>query len=179
MNPIFGNPLGFMNLDKRISVLFKMDDKTWGRHANPWSVWTRFIILPVLALVIWSRVWLGWYSLIPIGLVLFWTWLNPRAFSKPKTTKYWSSKAVLGERVWLKRKELSVPQHHLEAILVLNLLTASGVPFLIWGLYTLQIWPTILGVSLVYLGKMWFLDRMVWLYEDMKNASPEYKSWLY
>ncbi len=86
---------------------------------------------------------------------------------------------MLGERVWLKRKELSVPQHHLEAILVLNLLTASGVPFLIWGLYTLQIWPTILGVSLVYLGKMWFLDRMVWLYEDMKNASPEYKSWLY
>ena len=179
MNPISGNPLEFMNLDKSIAVLSKMDDITWGRHANPWSVWTRFIILPVLALVIWSRVWLGWYSLIPIGLVLFWTWLNPRVFSKPKTTKRWSSKAVLGERVWLKRKELSVPQHHLKAILVLNVLTASGVPFLIWGLYTFLIWPTILGVLLVYAGKMWFLDRMVWLYEDMKNASPEYKSWLY
>jgi len=179
MNPIAAIPLGFVKFDKRIAVLFKMDDITWGRHANPWSVWTRFIILPALALVIWSRVWLGWYSLIPIGLVLFWTWLNPRAFSKPKTTKRWSSKAVLGERVWLKRKELSAPQHHLKAILVLNFLTASGVPLLIWGLYALQIWPTIFGVLLVYVGKMWFLDRMAWLYEDMKNASPEYKSWLY
>ena len=175
----FWKPSRAMDFEKRIAVIFKMDDETWSRHANPWSVWTRFIILPVLALVIWSRAWLGWYSLIPIGAVLIWTWLNPRAFNKPKTTKHWSSKAVLGERVWIKRKDLPVPQHHLKAILVLNILTASGVPFLIWGLYTLRLWPTVLGVLLVYLGKMWFLDRMVWLFEDMKNASPEYQSWLY
>ncbi|MGC8844762.1 MAG: hypothetical protein ACP5QY_02840 [Candidatus Hydrogenedens sp.] len=23
------------------------------------------------------------------------------------------------------------------------------------------------------------MDRMVWLYEDMKDAMPEYKNWLY
>ena len=34
-------------------------------------------------------------------------------------------------------------------------------------------------VQLIYLGKMWFLDRMVWLYEDMKDTTPEYRSWLY
>ena len=168
-----------MNFEQKMTALFKMDDRTWGRHANPWSVWTRFIILPALALAIWSRVWLGWYSLVPIGVVLFWTWLNPRAFGKPKTTKYWSSKAVLGERVWLKRNESPVPKHHRKAIAVLNIVTASGVPFLIWGLFTLQIWPTVLGVVLVYAGKMWFLDRMVWLYEDMKDSNPEYNSWLY
>ena len=156
-----------------------MDEKTWAQHANPWSVWTRFMILPVLAVAIWSRLWLGWYALIPIGAVLLWTWVNPRAFGIPKSTNCWGSRAVLGERVWLRRKEVPIPHHHLRPILVLNTLTAAGVPFYVWGLFALQIWPAILGTVLIYLGKMWFLDRMVWLYEDMKDTTPEYKSWLY
>jgi hypothetical protein len=31
----------------------------------------------------------------------------------------------------------------------------------------------------VYLGKSWFLDRMVRLYDEMKDAYPQYKKWLY
>lgn len=37
----------------------------------------------------------------------------------------------------------------------------------ILGVYLLESWPTILGTVMVYLGKLWFLDRMVWLWEDM------------
>ena len=96
-----------------------------------------------------------------------------------KNTKYWTSRAVLGERVWLRRNQLPVPQHHRKAIVVLNTVTASGIPFFIWGLYSLQLWPTVLGVLLVYVGKMWFLDRMVWIYQDMEDSSTEYKGWLY
>ncbi|WP_275670274.1 MULTISPECIES: DUF6653 family protein [Okeania] len=43
----------------------------------------------------------------------------------------------------------------------------------------MNIWPILLGVVLVLLSKMWFLDRMVWLYEEMKDANSEYQSWLY
>ncbi len=42
----------------------------------------------------------------------------------------------------------------------------------------LEAWPTLLGMTLTFLGKLWFVDRMVWLYEDMRNATPEYRSWL-
>ena len=35
------------------------------------------------------------------------------------------------------------------------------------------------GLSVTMLGKLWFLDRMVWLYEDMKDTSETYRSWLY
>ena len=163
---------------KKIAKAFGLTDEGWMKHSNPWSVWTRFIILPFFALAIWSRVWLGWYSLIPIILMVLWTWINPRAFGKPKSTNHWSSKAVFGERVWINKKEHPIPEHHTRMILILNTVNATGLPFLIWGLYDLKIWPTILGVSLVYLGKMWFLDRMVWLYEDMKHI-PKYKKWLY
>ena len=58
-------------------------------------------------------------------------------------------------------------------------MSSLGLPFLIWGLWQLNIWATGIGTVLVYAGKVWFLDRMVWLYEDMKDSTSEYSSWLY
>lgn len=49
----------------------------------------------------------------------------------------------------------------------------------IWATVTYSMWGAVLGVSLAYLGKSWYLDRMVWLYEDMKTANEEYASWDY
>jgi len=42
-----------------------------------------------------------------------------------------------------------------------------------------EIWPTVTGGLLIYAGKLCFLDRMVWLYEDMKDADQRYRGWLY
>jgi len=168
-----------MDILNKVTKVFGLNDETWMQHSNPWSVWTRMVILPFIALAVWSHVWIGWYSALVVGLLIFWTWINPRFFNKPKSTKYWSSKAVFGERVWLNKKEHPIPKHHLRAILILNVITGSGLPFLIAGLYYLNIWSVILGLVLVVLGKMWFLDRMVWVYEDMKGKSEEYSSWEY
>ncbi len=49
----------------------------------------------------------------------------------------------------------------------------------VWGIVTFSLWPTFLRGAVGYLGKLWFVDRMVWLFEDMKDAVPEYRSWLY
>lgn len=53
--------------------LMGMTDETWARHANPWSVYTRFSILPLFALAVWSRAWIGWGALIAVTAVVFWT----------------------------------------------------------------------------------------------------------
>ena len=37
--------------------------------------------------------------------------------------------------------------------------------------------PAILGMALLILGKSWFLDRMVWLHDEMKNTHSEYEKW--
>ena len=37
----------------------------------------------------------------------------------------------------------------------------------------------IFGMVWILGCKSWFNDRMVLLYEEMKDASPEYRSWLY
>lgn len=167
-----------MPFERYITRAFRMDEATWARHASPWSVWTRNSVLPLFVMALWSRDWIGWWSLLPVTAVLFWAWYNPRAFSPPAHTDNWASKAVFGERVWIARQTIPIPAHHARAAIVLALVSATGLPFLAYGLYALAIWPTLLGMALVMLGKLWFVDRMVWLYEDMKNADPRYLGWL-
>jgi len=156
-----------------------MSDDVWKRHASPWSVWTRVPILPLLALAVWSRVWLGWWALVPLIVLAVWTWLNPRIFSPPATTKNWASRATFGERVWMNRKNIPISPHHVTAVRVLLVPTTLGLPVLIWGLYALDIWPTLLGLVLTLGGKLWFLDRMVWIYMDMRSTDDTYASWEY
>jgi len=167
-----------MTLEERISSIFKLDEEGWMKHANLWSVWTRNTALPALVIAFWSRVWLGWWALILIAIALIWTYINPRIFSKPESTDNWASKSVLGEIIWSKRNKIPIPKHHKRAPNILNLVAGVGALFVIWSVYSLEIWSLLLGFSLVYCGKLWFLDRMVWLYEDMKHV-PEYGEWLY
>ena len=155
-----------------------MDDATWLRHANPWSVWTRASVLPLVILAVWSRDWLGSWSWVAIALSVLWMWLNPRIFRRPGSMDNWASRGVLGERVWLNRDVVPVPKRHRIVPHVLNGVTAVGTVFVVWGLVTLSVWPTLLGSVLVYFGKLWFLDRMVWLYQDVTAQDNRYRAWL-
>lgn len=155
-----------------------MDEESWARHANAWSVWTRFTCAPLLVLAIWSRVWLGWWALIPIAAAVFWTWWNPRAFPVPKTTTHWGALGTFGERVYLNRRQIPIPEHHAWAAAILTLLSAPGALLLVYGLIVLDPWATVMGLVTAILPKVWFVDRMVWLYQDMKDADPRYASWM-
>lgn len=161
-----------------IAKAFAMTDTVWERHANPWSCWTRVPILPLLCLAVWARIWIGWWCLAPIGALTLWTWVNPRAFPPPASTRGWASRSVMGERVWLARAEIPIPHHHAVWAMLLAVLPALGLPPLIWGLATLDLAWLLLGLVLTMGPKMWFLDRMVWLYDDMAKTHPEYAAWL-
>ena len=167
-----------MRIAASIARLFAMDDTTWARHASPWSVWTRVLSLPPLLAAIWSHAWLGWWAVVPIGIIVLWLWLNPRLFAPPEHTDTWASKATFGERVWLNRARVPVPAHHSR---IATLLTAlSGISFFaaVYGAAINNLALTAGAGSLSWLAKMWFADRMVWLYEDMKDKNPIYRSWL-
>ncbi len=166
-----------MDLFKATERGMGMTDETWMRHANPLSVWTRFSCLPLLILAIWSRVWLGWWALAPVALALLWIWVNPRAFPPPRNTDNWASKGTFGERVFLNRHKVPIPRHHQRWAMVLGGLSALGLPPLVWGLWQLDVTMTVLGAVLLVLPKVWFVDRMVWLFEDMRQTHPEYRDW--
>ena len=74
---------------------------------------------------------------------------------------------------------MAIPQHHARFARALNTVTALAMIPLIYGLVFYELFATLLGLCLVITGKLWFLDRMVWLYQDMKDSDPLYASWLY
>ncbi|WP_339775214.1 DUF6653 family protein [uncultured Methylophaga sp.] len=169
-----------MTLERKIAGLFKLDDDNWMRHANPISVWTRYSVLPVIVLAFWSREWIGWWCLLPGLVSLLWLFFNPILFKKPKSTKNWASKAVLGERVFLNRDIVPIPDNHNTLLhAILNGISFLGVLLSILATVYFSVWGAVLGVALAYLGKSWYLDRMVWLYEDMKEKNELYRSWEY
>ncbi|MCH9613830.1 MAG: hypothetical protein SP1CHLAM54_08390 [Chlamydiia bacterium] len=167
-----------MGMEQALASVFKMNENTWKRHANPLSVWTRYATLPLLCLMIYSRIWIGYYYLPLLALGLIWLFYNPRAFPPPKTTTSWASRATFGERIWLARKTVPIPDNHRKMARNLAFCAALGKYPIIYGLIYLDVYQIIVGIILVNLFKSWFLDRMVWVYEDMKHIDG-YKAWVY
>lgn len=142
---------------------FGMSDEVWRRHANPWSVWTRFAAIPALILAIWSRVWLGWYALVPVALVAVWLWLNPRVFA-PVEPVSWAAKGIYGERLWVHDAE-RIPARDRVLLRWLAIPGLVGFPLLAWGLYALKVWPTLGGAAIIVIGQLWRIDRMGRIYD--------------
>lgn len=133
-----------------------LSDKTWERHANPWSGWTRVVSMPLLMLGLYfQNIW------ILIGVVL-WTIINPMLFPKPKSTQNWMSKGVLGEKLYYKdgkKLKNDLP----------SLLNLVNVPVFLLFLYfgwQQQLAPMILSGLLTSVIKFWFIDRMVLFYDQ-------------
>ena len=156
-----------MAMDARMARAFGLEGDAWQRHANPWSVYTRIPIPPLLAAAIWTRTWLGWRSLVPVGLVWAWTAINPRAFPPPRSLDHWASRGVLGETYWANRDEVPVPPRHRVPPNVLRAVSALGVPFVARGLVVRNGWMVLFGLAVQTAGKIWFIDRMALLYDDV------------
>lgn len=163
--------LGNMDFAKLSEKLMRMDDEAWARHANPLSVWSRFSLLPLFALAVWSREWIGWWALVPVALVLLWNWVNPRLFGPPRSLDSWASKGVMGERLYLDRQTVRVREEHVRTARVLSAASALGAFILVYGLVVLNPWAAVCGVLFSGAMKAWFVDRMVWLYEDAERMA--------
>lgn len=70
----------------------------FARHANPWSAWTRWASTPLVLVPIWSRRWSH------AALIGSWLAVNPFVFGKPAHERAWSTRAMLGEELWITRR---------------------------------------------------------------------------
>jgi len=131
-----------------------MKEQTWQRHSNPWSGWSRMLGYWGLLFAVYQHSWLG------LAAVILFLIFNPKLFPAPKTQNAWMSKAVLGERLYTKsgilKKDLP------------TLLNFLNLPFFIASIYfayTQDIGGTVASGLLSTTYKLWFLDRMVTLYD--------------
>jgi len=148
-----------------------LNDEIWKRHANPWSVCTRFIAIPLFIIAVWSRDWIGWWSLIPTVLVVMWLYLNVLIFSPVTTPTSWASKGIYGEKLWLKKRS-EIPKHYAIIQRLLIILGIAGMVLIAWGLYLLHFWLCLLGAVILILAQLWRIDRfstLYELYEDKNN----------
>lgn len=137
-----------------------LSEKTWERHANPWSGWSRVAIMPVLAAGLYlHNVWI-------LGAVVVWAVINPFIFPKPNSTNNWMSKGVLGEQLYFKdgkklRRDLPT---------LLNLINIPVfISFLYFG-WQQELVPLILSGLLTMTIKFWFIDRMALLAEKSSQG---------
>jgi hypothetical protein len=153
-----------------IAKAFGMSDEAWRRHANPWSVSTRFAAIPAMILAIWSRVWIGWWALVPVAATIVWLWLNPRVFPAVTTPCSWAAKGIYGEKLWL-RERSKVPPGSLAVLRWLIVPAIVGFALLAWGLVQLLVWPTMFGATLIVLAQLWRIDRLGLLYEESRRGA--------
>ncbi len=165
--------------DRKIAKLFGLEGESWMRHANPASVWTRFTVVSILSLAIWSRDWIGAWCLIGVGLAIIWTFANPLLFKAPKSTRHWASRAVLGERIWVDRNKVDLPEQFRSpaASLVANAYSTIGIGILAFGLVDLNLLATVTGILITHGGKAWYMDRISLLFAEMKRGNDEYAAW--
>ena len=69
--------------------------KVFARHSNPWSAWTRWASTPLVFVPVWNRRWSQ------AALVAAWMAVNPIVFPVPRHNRAWSTRAVLGEELWI------------------------------------------------------------------------------
>jgi hypothetical protein len=154
--------------------LMAMNDETLERHANPLSVYSRSSCLPLIVAAIWSRVWLGWWAAVPLALAIGWTFLNPRLFSAPIDKGTSAAKAVMGERLFLVRKTSAVPQRHVSMAHWLTALSLAGAVVIAYGVIMLDARATLAGLAVAMTDKLWFCDRMVWLYGRARGLCHQF-----
>jgi hypothetical protein len=165
--------------ETRLARLFGLSGEGWMRHANPWSVGTRFAVLPLLALAVWSRVWIGGWAVLAAAVVVVFMLVNPVLFPAPRSTRNWASRGVFGERLWTERRTLTLPEQFVTSRVpaVTATLQLVALAVLVVGLVRLDLLLTVTGVLFCQCAKAWAIDRAVLLYEDVKRHDPAYAAW--
>lgn len=150
----------------RLAALFGLRGaQDWARHANPWSVWTRAAILPLMAAAIWSRFWIGPWALVPVFALIFWAFLNPRAFPPVAPNRGFCWRAVMGERLWIGPGRAALPAAEVRRILAAERMAIPPALLCAWGLWAGHAGAAAIGAALTAAAKFGFLALMARLPE--------------
>lgn len=143
---------------------FGLTDENWRKHANPWSVWSRMGAFAIMIAAVYLREVLSWWTLAVVLAGIAFMFVNTRIFRPIDVPRRWDEKGIYGERLWTEKAPAAEP--HRRAISAIIAIAAVGFPMIVWGLVTIQIWPTVFGWTLMLLSQLWQIDRFVAIYDS-------------
>jgi hypothetical protein len=146
---------------------FGLNEENWKKHANPWSVWSRMAAFVVMIAAIFARELFGWWTLAFIGAGIIFMFLNTRIFPGVDQPRRWDEKGIYGEKLWTLKDEAAAG--HRKAINLLIGIAGIGLPIMVYGLIVVEAWPTVFGLSLVFVSQLWQIDRFVAIYDEAQR----------
>lgn len=165
-----------MALEARLARAFGLDDAGWDRHANPWSGWSRLVTgWPVIIAVGWSRLWIGWWAVALGAVAALWLWRNPLSFPPARGDRSWMSRAVWGERLWIRRQGLAEAGLAPWKFHAWSVLAGLGALVGIYGIAMFDVVASFSGALASVFAKIGFVARCERLYSRAVAVHPEWR----
>lgn len=124
----------------------------FARHCHPWSAWSRWASTPLILVPVWTRRWVhaGWIAL--------WLAVNPVAFGEPAQHRAWSTRAMLGEELWISRR----PR---DAAMVVSGLTSGAAVAAVLAARRHRLRPALIAVAVQMALTLVYWQQMVRYFE--------------
>ncbi|WP_197520532.1 DUF6653 family protein [Mycobacterium sp. E2479] len=120
----------------------------FARHCHPWSAWTRWATTPLILVPVWTRrrahaVWIA-----------LWLAVNPLIFGKPAQHRAWSTRAMLGEELWISRR----PR---DAAMVVSAAASAAALGALFAARRHRLWPALVAVGVQMALTLVYWQQMV------------------
>ncbi|WP_208321895.1 DUF6653 family protein [Paramicrobacterium chengjingii] len=79
-------------------VVSQVRRAVFARHSHPLSAWSRLATMPLVLVPFWTRTWSH------AVFIAVWFLVNPVMFGRPRSTRSFASRAMLGEEIWMTEK---------------------------------------------------------------------------
>lgn len=116
---------------------------------------------------LWSRKFLKSWFVIPSSCTIYWMLYNNMLFQPEKHIKHWISQVQIAEALW-KQKVALFKQNHTKQQMVLYLGNIIGYGLTVYGGVRLRALPTVLGLIIHYVSKVFFYNKMIEYFEKAK-----------
>lgn len=160
------------------SVLGNLRSTGGGKPANARATYAKILAPALLSLAIWSHLWVGMAAASALtilslaGLIFL---QRQRTFEPQKPS--WAAAVGYGERIWLNRLHTPIPDKLSARITTLYLVYWLGAVIAYAGGITTSIVLTGTGLTVAYSAQLVCFQKLVLLFEQMKEKSPLYQFW--
>lgn len=134
---------------------------------------------PVLVTgALWAQLWIGHAGAVLLTIVVAVVLLLiPRPSIVSSHRRSWTKLVVFGERIWLNRLLVAVPQGLNHRLTTLYLVFWTGTLVAVLGGFTASPILTSTGLLVAYCAQITTFQKLVQLYRVMKDRDPLYRSW--
>jgi len=149
-----------------------------GKPASALAVLFKILAPVLLTACLWTKIWLGTTGATVLGLgALVFLIFAPKSFERPFSRLEWARCVGFGEKVWLNRIFIPVPQALSFRLTTLYLVFWVGVLVALWGAIATLPLLSATGLAVAYSAQFTCFGKLIHLYKVMRDKYPLYRFW--